>query len=311
MNIVRPNHFDRRTGAWVVPDWVYPSGTTIKYYRVGMWGTPSGIVTATHRTVSRELVELFRSYNAEKIANGGAPFSEACVYFKTPNAAAPDAYVGRGISYVGGGTYPGGIAEPDLELIRAQIATWTSENELNAAFFRDSVWWSASVTTLSQSYHWNFNFHKPSEYYPTEFVAFNLRGDYGAPNTYDRHYYVDEEDTGDGATAANWYNINSRPLVVVENLTTGERAVLRSIDDHGTTHKSGEPCPLYGTFFLKRGNDYRITRYRAVYAETVERASREESTEPMKFHRFDPLPPTTQTVAASEIATATFFDLSI
>lgn len=48
-----------------------------------------------------------------------------------------------------------------------------------------------------------------------------------------------------------------------------------------------------------------------VYAETVERASREESTEPMKFHRFDPLPPTTQTVAASEIATATYFDLEI
>ena len=310
MNIVRPNHFDRRNGAWSAPDWVWRSGTTFRYRYASL--TSSGISGITHQSVSREIVELFRSYNAAKVAEGGNPFFEACVYC-VATVAKPRAF---DFSTLTLSTGKGGAPLVSAEELSSAIETWKAANEANAERWRAAVWWAirqyrTATAGGSTYYKRDLYIAEPSEYYPTEFVAFNLRGDYGAPNTYDRHYYVDEEDTGDGATAANWYNIDSRPLVVVENLTVGERVVLRSIDDHGPTHNSGAPCPLYGTFFLKRGNDYRITRYRAVYAETVERAPWKESTELMKYHRFDALPPTTQTVAASEFATATYFDLEI
>jgi len=288
MIVVRPNRFDNRKGTFVAPDWVYPSGVSFSR-RVT---NPLTGVTTTSTFANNYFNDGFRAvvreFSDEKVAAGGAPFLEACLTgvdlydYSSYEAATLATY------------YP-------LDSLRAFIENTFIANQPER--FAAATWFAARRSSRSQGYQWTFYLAAPSENYPTDAVAFNFAPDYGTPNVYN-NASRSASGLGAGWSSVYW----PRPVVGVENLTTGEKIVCREIDHCGALTSAAQR----GTIFLKRGFDYRFVRRRAIPTNAVvERDDPLYPFETLRYFSFDALPPTTQTVAASEIATATYFDLEI
>ena len=288
MIVVRPNRFDNRKGAFVAPDWVYPSGVSFSRRVTNPLTGVTTTSTFANNHFNDEFRAVVREFNAAKIASGGTPFFEACLTgvdlydYSSYEAATLATY------------YP-------LDSLRAFIENTFIANQPER--FAAATWFAARRSSRSQGYQWTFYLAAPSENYPTDAVAFNFAPDYGTPNVYN-NASRSASGLGAGWSSVYW----PRPVVGVENLTTGEKIVCREIDHCGALTSAAQR----GTIFLKRGFDYRFVRRRAIPTDAVvERDDPLYAFETLRYFSFAALPPTTQTVAASEIATATYFDLEI
>lgn len=288
MIVVRPNRFDARKAAFVAPDWVYPSGVSFSRRVTNPLTGVATTSTYANNCFDDGFRAVVREFNAAKIEAGGSPFFEACLTdvnlydYSSYEATTSTTY------------YP-----PDS--LRAFF-----ENTLVAnrpELFVAATWFAARRSSRSQGYQWTLYVAAPSENYPTDAVAFNFAPDYGTPNVYNN---ASRSSTGLGA---GWSSVYwPRPVVGVENLTTGEKIVCREVDHCGAPTSTAQR----GTIFLKRGFDYRFVRRRAIPTDAVvERDDPLYAFETLRYFGFDALPPTTQTVAASEVATASYFDLEI
>ncbi len=286
MIVVRPNRFDNRKGAFVAPDWVYPSGVSFSRRVTNPLTGVTTTSTFANNHFNDEFRAVVREFNAAKIASGGTPFFEACL---------------TGANFYDYSSYETATATtyypPDS--LRAFIENTFIANQPER--FAAATWFAARRSSRSQGYQWTFYLAAPSENYPTDAVAFNFAPDYGTPNVYNN--------ASRSTSTSNWGGVFwPRPVVGVENLTTGEKIVCREIDHCGALTSAAQR----GTIFLKRGFDYRFVRRRAIPTDAVvERDDPLYPFETLRYFSFDALPPTTQTVAASETATATFFDLEI
>lgn len=288
MIVVRPNRFDNRKAAFVAPDWVYPSGVSFSRRVTNLLTGVTTTSTFANNHFNDEFRGVVREFNAAKIEAGGSPFFEACLTdvnlydYSSYEATTSTTY------------YPS-------DSLRAFIENTFVANQPER--FAAATWFAARRSSRSQGYQWTFYLAAPSENYPTDAVAFNFAPNYGTPNVYNN---APRSSTGLGA---GWSSVYwPRPVVGVENLTTGEKIVCREIDHCGAL----TPTAQRGTIFLKRGFDYRFVRRRAIPTDAVvERDDPLYAFEALRYFGFDALPPTTQTVAASEFATATYFDLEI
>lgn len=288
MIVVRPNRFDNRKASFVAPDWVYPSGVSFSRRATNPLTGVTTTSTFANNHFNDEFRAVVREFNAAKIASGGAPFFEACL---------------TGVNFYNYSSYETSTSttyypSDSLRAFCENTFIANSPERWNAA-----TWFSARRSTSSQGYRWTLYVAEPSADYPADAVAFNFAPDYGTPNVYNN---ASRSDSGLGA---GWSSVYwPRPVVGVENLTTGEKIVCREIDHCGALTSTAQR----GTIFLKRGFDYRFVRRRAIPTDAVvERDDPLYAFETLRYFGFDALPPTTQTVAASETATATFFDLEI
>lgn len=288
MIVVRPNRFDNRKGTFVAPDWVYPSDVSFSRRVTNPLTGVTTTSTFANNYFNDEFRAVVRSFNASKLEAGGTPFFEACL---------------TGANFYDYSSYEMATATtyypPDsLRAFLENTFIANSPERWNAA-----TWFAARRSSRSQGYQWTFYLAAPSENYPTDAVAFNFAPDYGTPNVYNNASRA-ASGLGAGWSSVYW----PRPVVGVENLTTGEKIVCREVDHCGALTSTAQR----GTIFLKRGFDYRFVRRRAIPTDAVvERDDPLYTFETLRYFVFDALPPTTQTVAASEIATASYFDLSI
>ena len=288
MIVVRPNRFDNRKGAFVAPDWIYPSGVSFSR-RVA---NPLTGVTTTSTFANNYFNDGFRAvvreFSDAKVAAGGAPFLEACL---------------TGVNFYDYTSFETATSGPSPnyppDRLRSFIENTFVANQPER--FAAATWFAARYSTRSQGYQWTLYLAAPSEDYPADAVAFNFAPDYGTPNVYNN--------APRSTSTSNWGGVYwPRPVVGVENLTTGEKIVCREVDHCGALTSTAQR----GTIFLKRGFDYRFVRRRAIPTDAVvERDDPLYAFETLSYFGFDALPPTTQTVAASEIATASYFNLEI
>ncbi len=288
MIVVRPNRFDNRKAAFVAPDWVYPSGVSFSRRATNPLTGVTTTSTFANNHFNDEFRAVVREFNAAKIASGGAPFFEACL---------------TGVNFYNYSSYETSTSTTyyPADSLRAFCENTFIAN--SPELWNAATWFSARRSSRSQGWQWTLYVAEPSADYPSDAVAFNFAPDYGTPNVYNN---ASRSDSGLGA---GWSSVYwPRPVVGVENLTTGEKIVCREVDHCGALTSTAQR----GTIFLKRGFDYRFVRRRAIPTNAVvERDDPLYPFETLRYFSFDALPPTTQTVAASEIATATFFDLEI
>ncbi|MBQ9799462.1 MAG: hypothetical protein IJO40_05925 [Thermoguttaceae bacterium] len=288
MIVVRPNRFDNRKASFVAPDWVYPSGVSFSRRATNPLTGVTTTSTFANNYFNDEFRAVVREFNAAKIASGGAPFYEACL---------------TGVNFYNYSSYETSTSTTyyPADSLRAFCENTFIAN--SPELWNAATWFCARRSSRSQGWQWTLYVAEPSADYPSDAVAFNFAPDYGTPNVYNN---ASRSDSGLGA---GWSSVYwPRPVVGVENLTTGEKIVCREVDHCGALTSTAQR----GTIFLKRGFDYRFVRRRAIPTDAVvERDDPLYAFETLRYFGFDALPPTTQTVAASEFATATFFDLEI
>lgn len=286
MIVVRPNRFDNRKGAFVAPDWIYPSGVSFSRRVTNPFTGVTTTSTFANNCFDDEFRAVVREFNAAKIEAGGSPFFEACL---------------TGVNFYDYSSYETATSTTyyPSDSLRAFIENAFVANQPER--FAAATWFAARRSSRSQGWRWTFYLAAPSENYPADAVAFNFAPDCGTPNVYNN--------APRSTSTPNWGGVYwPRPVVGVENLTTGEKIVCREIDHCGALTSTAQR----GTIFLKRGFDYRFVRRRAIPTNAVvERDDPLYAFETLRYFGFDALPPTTQTVGASEFATTSYFDLEV